>query len=255
MALSGQRTAIVTGAASGIGFEIVRHMLENNFAVVFNDLDSNLLAKASEELKESTGNNALEAIAGDASQTDTISTLVETAERKFGRLDVAIANAGITTFGSFLDYPTDQLNKLLSVNLQGSFCLAQQAAKKMIEQNTHGRILFMSSVTGYQYHPNLAAYGMTKSALRMLAKSLGAELAKHGITVNGIAPGATATERTLLDPDYNKEWSTFTPTGHVSTPSDIAHAVMFLISEEARQITGQTLVVDGGWTLTSPVPE
>jgi len=119
----------------------------------------------------------------------------------------AVANAGITTFGGFLDYPLSDFQRLVSVNLQGSFFLAQAAAQQMIKQQSSGRIIFMSSVTGHQAHPNLSAYGMAKAALEMLAKSLGVELAAHRITVNTIAPGTTMTERTRqLDPNYQKVW-------------------------------------------------
>ncbi len=97
---------------------------------------------------------------------------------------------------------------------------------------------------------------MTKSALEMLSKSLAVELASHKITVNAIALGATMTERIRqLDPDYQKTWERLTPTGKVSTPSDIANTALFLLSEESSQITGQSIVVDGGWTGVSPPPD
>ena len=117
----------------------------------------------------------------------------------------------------------------------------------MIKQTSAGRILFMSSVTGHQAHPNLAAYGMTKAALEMLAKNLSVELAANKITVNAVAPGATLTERTLdLDPKYKQEWEQLTPTGVVCTTQDIANAALFFASDESGWVTGQTLAVDGG---------
>ncbi len=180
--------------------------------------------------------------------------MVVKAVASFGRLDIAVANAGITTFGSFLEYQAEQFQQLMAVNLQGSFFLAQQAARQIIKQGSRGRILFMSSVTGHQAHPNLSAYGMTKAALEMLAKALSVELADSGITVNAIAPGATLTERTLEDPDYLATWQRITPTSTVATTEDIAHAALFLLSPQARQITGQSLIVDGGWTSVSPPP-
>ena len=125
----------------------------------------------------------------------------------------------------------------------------------MVKQQSSGRILFMSSVTGHQAHPNLAAYGMTKAALEMLAKNLSVELAQHKITVNAVAPGATITERTLdLGLNYKEEWERLTPTGEVSTTQDIANTVLFLLADSSRQITGQTIMVDGGWTSVSPPP-
>lgn len=249
--------SIVTGAATGIGFSIAKKLLEKNHALVLNDIDSVALADCVQRL----GIECLEmesepvsvvSVAGDASSLDVIDSLISAAQNQFGRVDHVVANAGITTFGQFLDYEAEQLERLLSLNIRGSFFIAQRVAKALIASGRGGRILFMSSVTGYQYHPDLAAYGMTKAALRMLARSLGAELAAHGITVNCIAPGATATERTEQDADYTSTWDSLTPTGRVSTPEDIAATASFLLSDEAAQITGQTIVVDGGWTLVSP---
>jgi glucose 1-dehydrogenase len=125
----------------------------------------------------------------------------------------------------------------------------------MRDQGTGGRILFMSSVTGHQSHPYLVPYGMTKAALRMLAKGLVGELSQYGITVNAISPGAVRTERTIGDdPSFEAGWSQATPNGRIASPEDIADAALFLASDKAKHITGQTLVVDGGWTSTSAVP-
>ena len=118
-----------------------------------------------------------------------------------------------------------------------------------------GRIVFTSSVTGIQAHHRLEAYGMTKAALQMLARSLVTTLGPLGITTNAVAPGATITERTAEElPDYAGTWGKFIPTGRVNRPEDIAQAVLFLVSPAAAQINGQTLVVDGGWTATGPLP-
>jgi 3-oxoacyl-[acyl-carrier protein] reductase len=179
---------------------------------------------------------------------------VEEAVKQFGKLDIAIANAGITLFGDFLEYEPGDFTKVMSVNLGGSFFLAQAASRQMKHQGTGGRILFMSSVTGHQAHKNLAAYGMTKAALEMLAKTLVVELSPYRITVNAIAPGATLTERTANDPDYDKTWSTITPMGKPASTQDIASAALFLVSPLAGHITGQSLIIDGGWTSVSPSP-
>ena len=172
----------------------------------------------------------------------------------YGKVDIVIANAGITLFGDFFDYSPEDFYNVMRLNLGGSFFLAQQAARQMREQNNGGRILFMSSVTGHQAHKNLAAYGMSKAALEMLAKNLVLELSPYGITINAIAPGATSTERTKSDPEYENTWSRITPIGKPASTHDIASAVLFLVSSEAGHITGQTLVVDGGWTSVSPSP-
>ena len=248
------KTAIVTGAGTGIGFEIARRLALAGASVLLNDIEEELAINASEKIRMEGGNCL--PLSGDSSSLAVIDQMVRTAVKENGRLDFAVANAGITTFGNFLEYGPEQFRRLVTVNLQGSFFLAQAAARQMVKQKSGGRILFMSSVTGHQAHPNLAAYGMTKAALEMLAKSLGVELAPHGITTNAIAPGATLTERTLQsDPNYEANWSRLAPTGTASLPADIAHAALFLLSEGARQITGQSLVVDGGWSAVSPTPD
>jgi NAD(P)-dependent dehydrogenase (short-subunit alcohol dehydrogenase family) len=124
----------------------------------------------------------------------------------------------------------------------------------MKKQLTGGTLLFTSSVTGHQAHKDLAVYGMTKAALEMLAKNLVIEVSKYKINVNAIAPGATLTERTLNDSAYEKIWSELTPMGRPATVADIANAALFLVSDNARHITGQSLIVDGGWTCISPSP-
>ena len=180
--------------------------------------------------------------------------MLTTAIDKFGKLDIAIANSGITLFGNFFTYTHEAFTRVMQVNLTGTFFLAQGAANLMKEQPSGGTILFTSSVTGHQAHKNLAAYGMSKAAIEMLAKNLVSELSEYHINVNTIAPGATLTERTTEDPDYENTWSRLTPMGRPATVTDIAAAALFLVSDEARHITGQNLIIDGGWSCVSPSP-
>ena len=244
--------AIVTGAGQGIGLEICRQLAAGGAAVILNDMDPGLTEKATASINKLHGR--CYGLSGDASGHDFIQQMIETASKEFGKLTIAIANAGITLFGSFLEYTPAAFDQVMHTNLGGSFFLAQAAARQMKKQGTGGSILFMSSVTGHQAHKNLAAYGMTKAALEMLARNLVIELSPFNITVNAIAPGATLTERTSEDASYNKTWSAITPTGRPATPADIAHAALFLVSGKSRQITGQTLIIDGGWTAVSPSP-
>ena len=247
------KVAIITGSAIGIGFEIAKQLSLSGASVVLNDIDFEALKKATTSIR-SVGGKCI-GVKGSSGDLSIIKKMVKEAVSEFGRIDFVIANSGITTFGDFLDYKLNDFQTLTSINLQGSFFLAQAAAKQFIEQKTIGRIIFMSSVTGHQAHPKLAAYGMTKAALEMLAKSLSIELAEHKITVNAIAPGATLTERTRSDENYKATWEELTPTNEVSTTKDIANAALFLLSDGSSQITGQTIVVDGGWTSVSPPPK
>ena len=247
-----KQVAVITGAGQGIGFEIAKQLALQGASVILNDLDENLTAKAVLSIQDSGGRCC--PFYGDAADVAFIHNMVQEAVQKFGRLTIAIANAGITLFDDFLNYKPDALNKVMQLNLAGSFFLAQKAAKQMKEQKSGGSILFMSSVTGHQAHKNLAAYGMTKAGLEMLAKTLVVELSEYKITVNAIAPGATVTERTIEDHNYEKTWSHITPMGRPANVEDIANAALFLVSPLSRHITGQSLVVDGGWTSVSPSP-
>lgn len=251
------KTAIITGAGQGIGFEIARHLAMKGANLVLNDLDIGLAGNACDTLRKEYYSNDFKCIAvpGDAGDIHIINTMIDQAISASGRLDMVIANAGITTFGDFIKYKPEDFQKLIHLNLQGSFFLCQQAAKAMIKSKDPGRMLVMSSVTGHQAHKGLTAYGMTKAALQAFAKFAGVELAPHGITVNAISPGATVTERTLEDPEYITEWERITPTGAVTTVENIAQTALFLLSDKSSQITGQTIIVDGGWTSTSPQPK
>jgi 3-oxoacyl-[acyl-carrier protein] reductase len=246
------QVAVITGAGQGIGYEIARQLSHQGARIILNDLDEQFATKAAERIEREGG--CCLPIAGDAGDISFVHTMVQEAMGRFGSIDIAIANAGITIFGDFFSYSSDALQKVMNVNLGGSFFLAQAAAKQMKTQRNGGSILLMSSVTGHQAHKNLAAYGMTKAGIEMLAKTLVVELSPFNISINAIAPGATITERTTGDEDYIKTWSQITPMGRPASVSDIANAALFLVSPSSRHITGQTIVIDGGWTSVSPQP-
>ncbi len=247
------QVVIITGAGVGIGFEIARQLALQGAKLVLNDIEIELANAACQKIKNEGG--VCEAFAGDVSQIEIIEKIIQFAVNSFGKLDILIANAGITTYGDFLEYKPVSMQKLLETNLFGTFFIVQEAVKQMILQGQGGSVLLTSSVTGHAAHPYLAAYGMTKAGIDQLAKNLVIDLGPHGININTIVPGATLTERTLIeDPDYIEIWSKITPTKRPATISDIANAALFLVSPLSRQIMGQNLVIDGGWTSVGKSP-
>ncbi|MHA8109284.1 SDR family NAD(P)-dependent oxidoreductase [Aquirufa sp. A-Brett2-W8] len=232
---------IVTGAGQGIGHQIALQLMEEGHLVVVNDIDPSLLSGP--YIK-----------AGDVSSPQFIKELVAFAQTLPGELAGCVCNAGITTFGSFWDYSPESMKSLLDLNIQGTFFLIQEVAKAIRFEGNSGSIVVTSSVTGHQAHPDLAAYGMTKAALNQLVQNLVIDLSPVQIRINSVSPGATMTERTQKDANYLKEWSRLTPLGKPADVADIAEAVCFFLSDKAKHITGQTLIVDGGWTSVSPPP-
>lgn len=170
---------------------------------------------------------------------------------KFGRLDVAISNAGIQFKEPFLDVTDEHWNKVMAVNLYGSFAFTQIAARQMVKQGNGGRIIFNSSVHEDIPLPGLAPYCATKGALRMLMRNMCIELAPYKITVNNIAPGAIATpinQEVLDNPQLLEEASADIPLKRFGTSEEVASVVVFLASDESTYVTGSTYFVDGGMT-------
>jgi 3-oxoacyl-[acyl-carrier protein] reductase len=248
------QVAIVTGAGEGIGFEIARQLSLQGAAVLLNDINGNLAADAAQKVSSEGG--VCIGVDGDVGDHQIVRGLVDRAVSEFGRLNYAVANAGLTLWNDFFDFKPEDFNRVLAVNLGGSFFLSQAAARQMRQQGVGGRIILMSSVAGNQSIATSSVYAMTKKGLEMLARSLTSELAPYGITVNVVAPGATVTQRTLkIVPDYEPIWSQVIPTGRPAYPRDIANAALFFLSPQADHVTGQTLIVDGGWSAKSPEPK
>lgn len=248
------KAALVTGAGVGIGYEIARMLAAQGAAVMLNDLDPALAQQAATQIEQAGG--SCRAIGGDVLDVNAVRAMVEAAVAAFGRLDMVVANAGLTLYGDFFSYQPEDFDRVTGVNLRGSYFLAQAAARQMRAQDSGGAILLMSSVTGHQAIRYLSAYGMTKAALEMLARNLVVELSPYNIRINAVAPGAVLTPRNLADdPNYEANWSRVIPMGKAITPTDIADAALFLLSPRAASITGQTLIVDGGWSAVSATPE
>lgn len=251
--LEGQ-VAIVTGANREIGAAMAEALAVAGASVLVAHFGESDRAAAVVERIRAAGGQA-ESWEADLTHVPANAEMVARAVGLWGRLDILVANAGLTAHVPFLDTDESTWDTLVHLNLKGSFFGAQAAARQMIAQRSGGRIVFSSSVTGVQAIPSLGTYGITKAGLLHMARTLGVELGRHGITVNALGIGATLNERNVQnDPDYRAHWDGVIPTGRVGEPEDVAHALMFLVSPGAAMVNGHTLMLDGGWTTTSPVP-
>lgn len=249
------KTVFVTGAGLGIGLEMCRQFAREGATVALNDLDAQVAQSGAQNINIEVGRDAVLPYVFDVADVRAIRHNVQAFAHQTGRLDVMIANAGITNYGEFLDYTPEAFDRLTGVNMRGSFFAAQAAARIMLDRHMQGTILFTASVTGLRTIRNLHAYGATKAAIIHLAATLAYELGPHGINVNAVVPGAIVTERTLLDdPKFAENWGGVTPLRRAGYPRDIAAAALFLASPEGQYINGQAIVVDGGWSVQSPIP-
>lgn len=251
--LSG-RVAVVTGASHEIGAAMAEELAWRGAAVAVAHHGAPELARALAGRIRAAGGGAIE-VDGDLSLVDDNRRLVERTVEELGRLDVFVANAGLTRWAPFLDVDEETWDTVVDLNLKGSYFGAQAAARQMAEQGDGGRIVFSSSVTGTLAIANASAYAVTKAGLQHMARVLALELGAHGITVNALAIGATVNERNLADdPDYAEHWADVLPTGRAGTTGDVAAALGFLVSPGAAQVTGHTLTVDGGWSAMGCTP-
>ncbi len=249
------KKVFVTGAACGIGYEICRQFALEGARVGLNARRQETSETSSKKINEELSNSLVSPYPADLSNVAAIQKSVNDFAEENGGIDIFVANAGITVFERFENILAEDFSHLMDVNMRGTYFSVQAAAKQMIKNGTKGRIILMSSVCGVQAHRNTSAYGMTKAAIIQLARSLSEELGDYGITVNVVAPGATQSERTLEDPNYTSGWKSVSPSRTVGTPADIAHTTLFLADEKSAHITGETIMVDGGWTATSPLPQ
>ncbi len=241
--LSG-RTALVTGATGGIGGAIARALHSQGATVAISGTRREVLDTFADELKE-----RVHVLPCDLANSDAVEALVPSAEKAMGQLDILVANAGITRDNLFVQLRDEDWSDVINVNLTATFRLARAATKLMMRKR-FGRIIGITSVVGVTGNAGQVNYAASKAGLIGMMKSIGAEYARRNVTANCIAPGFIATAMTdALNEKQRESVLTKVPAGRLGTPEDIAAAAVFLASNEANYVTGQTIHVNGGMAM------
>jgi NAD(P)-dependent dehydrogenase (short-subunit alcohol dehydrogenase family) len=251
-----ERTAIVTGAARGLGAAIAGRLLDEGWRVLLTDVDGAALEECADLQASRWGGRADAAAArlghhvADVSDASEVDAMVEAAVERFGRLDLMVSNAGIAALHNFLDLPLAVWRKTLDVNLTGVLICGQAAARQMRAQGHGGAIVNIASLAGLAAGAGRTAYGTSKAAVIHLTKQMAMDLGPYGIRVNCVAPGPVDTPMTRLH-HTQRTRSAFTSRmalPRYGTPDEIADVVAFLAGESAGFVTGQTLAADGGFS-------
>jgi len=245
------KVAIVTGAAKGIGRGIAEALAKEKCNVIVSDIDQ----KGCEEVVAELKKMEIKAIAAkcDVSKQSDVEEMFKQVKKEFGRLDILVNNAGIFPFVPFVEMKEEEWDKVLNVNLKSIFLCSKEAIKIMPEG---GRIINISSIASFVGFAGLVHYCASKGGINAMIRALALELAPRKITVNAVAPGAIDTPgasqpdqpRTAAE-ETRKQTIAAIPLARMGEPKDIADAVVFLASDKSSYITGQTIIVDGGWTL------
>ena len=244
----GNKVAIVTGGSRGIGRAVALGLAKNGAKVVINYAGN---AKAAQEVVEIIIANGGEAIAvqADVANAQAVDLLVKQTMETFGRIDILVNNAGITRDTLLMRMKEEDWDAVLNTNLKGVFNCTKAAVKYMMKQRA-GRIVNITSVVGVMGNAGQANYAAAKAGCIGFTKSVAKEVAARGITVNGVAPGFIKTDMTSVLPEkVVADMEAGIPLARLGEPEDIAKAVLFLVSDDAAYITGQTLHVDGGMVM------
>ena len=234
------RVAIVTGASRGIGRAIAERLGRDGASVVVNYAGSQEKAEEVVRAIEATGSKAI-AVQADMSQPDNVKHLFDETEKQFGQIHILVNNAGTFVMKPAIDITQEEFDKVININVLGVFLALQEAARRMPDG---GRIVNLASNVTVQSLANSSVYAASKAAVEQFTRVLAKELGSRQITVNAVAPGATETD---MIPDVAREVvPKQTPLGRLGQPEDIADVVAFVVSEEARWITGQIIGANGG---------
>jgi 3-oxoacyl-[acyl-carrier protein] reductase len=241
------KIALVTGASRGIGKAIALKLAETGAQVVCVSRSEEALKQTVAEITAQGGQATYEVC--DISKSDTIQNLVKTTLDHWGRIDILVNNAGITRDNLLMRMSVDDWQTVLDVNLSGAFHAIKAVTRPMLRQR-FGRIINISSVVGLTGNAGQANYAASKAGLMGLTKATAKELASKGVTVNCIAPGYIETDMTAdLSEEVKENLRKQIPLGRIGQPDDVGTLVVFLASEEAGYITGQTIAIDGGMTM------
>jgi gluconate 5-dehydrogenase len=244
------KVALVTGASRGLGYAMARALAEAGAHVVLNSRDQAAL-DAKVALLQADQLSA-QAIAADASLESEVVSLVKAVVAQHGKLDIVIANAGIQHRAPITDFATEDYLRVVQINQHGPWFLAREAARVMVPRK-QGRIIFTGSISAILGRAPISAYVASKGALHALTRTLAADLGRHGITVNSIAPGYILTEmNTALanDAAFDAMVKSGTPVGRWGAPEDIGNSAVYLASAAGAFVNGHILTVDGGFSTT-----
>ncbi|MDU4959951.1 MAG: 3-oxoacyl-[acyl-carrier-protein] reductase [Sporomusaceae bacterium] len=246
--LLGNKVALVTGASRGIGRAVALALAKAGAKVVVNYAGNAQAAADTVEAITAFGGEAI-AVQADVAQADAVETLIKQALDAYGRIDILVNNAGITRDNLLLRMKEDDWDAVMNTNLKGIFHCTKQVSRIMIKQKS-GKIINMTSVVGVMGNAGQSNYAAAKAGVIGFTKSMAKELAARGITVNAIAPGFIATDMTAVLPDQVKAgMADNIPLARMGQPEEVAAAAVFLASDSADYITGQTLHVDGGMVM------
>jgi NAD(P)-dependent dehydrogenase (short-subunit alcohol dehydrogenase family) len=242
------KAVIVTGAAAGIGEACARAFAAAGAGVVLADINEDRNRGVADLIAIDFGVRAVPIAANVASEAD-CEAIVLRALDEFGRIDVLVNNAGVTAPGTILDLDPKEWDRVMDINLRSYFILTQIAAKAMIERGIRGAVVNMSSINSDLAIANQLAYTASKGGVRQLTRAAALGLAQHGIRVNAIGPGSIMTDllkSVMQDEEGRRRILSRTPAGRVGEPAEIAAVALFLASDMASYITGQTIFADGG---------
>jgi len=248
MAGDTQKVALVTGAARGIGLAAAKRFLAEGWRVGLLDIDGDNLAKTNKALARPDDTLALIC---DVADRAAVAIAFDTLQKRFGRLDALVNNAGIAIFKPILDVTYEDWSRVLAVNLNGAF-LCTQAAVPLMRETGGGAVVNITSISGLRASTLRAAYGTSKAALAHLTQQQAIELAALSIRVNAVAPGPvdTAMAKAVHTPEIRADYHDHVPLNRYGLETELANAIYFLCSDEASYITGQELAVDGGFDAT-----